>query len=510
MTLAWPIRRWLALLAAIEVVLLVGAVVAGGIAVRNLADARGRLLDQVGPQRLAAFALSTALLNQQTGVRGYLLSRREDLLTPYRDGLQAQAQAVADLRASGAVPGTPIGDDLDAVVRAASVWQQGSEQSIAPGTPPPTDAQVAQGNARFNTVRGTLDRLQARLATTRDSARVDFDDAGHALTTLLAVLVVLVVLLLLLLFFGLRQVVIRPITRLAGEVRAVSESDIRRPVRGSGPRELVQLGDDVEAMRRRIIAEITELEQAQLALDVRTAELERSNSDLEQFAYVASHDLQEPLRKVASFCQLLQRRYEGLLDERGQQYIEFAVDGAKRMQNLINDLLTFARVGRQPGEHVVVDADLLLDDALANLEVAISLAGAEIVRGELPKVSAERTLLTVVFQNLVGNALKFRGDGKARVRIDAERDGDAWVFSVSDNGIGIEDEYSERIFTIFQRLHSRSAYPGTGIGLAMARKIVEYHGGRIWLDTASDEGTTFRFTLPVLPTSALAEENEPV
>jgi len=509
MTAAWPIRRWLTLLAAIEVALLLAAVAGGWIAERSLADAKARLFDEVGPQRLAAFALSTALLNQQVGIRGYLLSHQQGLLAPYTEGRKAQNQAVADLRASGAVAGTPAGNDVDAVLSAASIWQQVSERAIAPGAAPPTDSQVSQGNARFDAVRGALDRLQARLADIRDSARADFDNAEDTLTTMLAVIVFLVLVLFLLLYFGLRQVVIRPLRRLAGEVRAVSEADIHRPVHGSGPRELVQLAGDVETMRRRIIDELTQLEAAQVALDARTVELERSNSDLEQFAYVASHDLQEPLRKVASFCQLLQRRYEGLLDERGQQYIEFAVDGAKRMQNLINDLLSFSRVGRQATEHVVVEADRLLDDALANLEVAISLSGAEITRGELPEVQGERTLLTVVFQNLVGNALKFRGDGKAEVRIDAERDGEAWVFSVADNGIGIEDEYADRIFTIFQRLHSRSAYPGTGIGLAMARKIVEYHGGKIWLDTASDS-TIFRFTLPALPASVAAEENEPV
>ncbi len=507
MSKVWPIRRWLTLLAAIEITLLLAAVIGGGIAVRNLADARSRLLDQVGPQRLSAFALSTALLNQQAGIRGYQLSRKNDLLTPYRDGLTAERQAVADLRASGAVTGTPVGNDLDEVERAAAGWQQISETAIAPGTPAPSDAQVAQGNTRFDAVRGALDDLQARLSADRDRARTDFDNASDTLTTLLTIIVVLIMLLFLLLFFGLRGVVIRPIRRLAAEVRAV-EADIHRPVRGGGPAELVQLGEDVEAMRRRIINELTELERAQIALDARTAELERSNSDLEQFAYVASHDLQEPLRKVASFCQLLQRRYEGLLDERGQQYIEFAVDGAKRMQTLINDLLAFARVGRQAGEHVVVDTDQLLDDALANLEVALSLSGAQVVRTELPEVRGEPTLLTMVFQNLVGNALKFRGDGKAEVRIGAECEDGEWVFSVADNGIGIDDEYAERIFTIFQRLHSRSAYPGTGIGLAMARKIVEYHGGKIWLDTAAD-GTIFRFTLPALPTSVAAEENEP-
>jgi light-regulated signal transduction histidine kinase (bacteriophytochrome) len=234
-------------------------------------------------------------------------------------------------------------------------------------------------------------------------------------------------------------------------------------------------------------------------LDRRTLELERSNLDLEQFAYVASHDMQEPLRKVAGFCRLLQRRYGSRLDERADQYIEFAVDGANRMQVLINDLLAFSRVGRVGSAHTEVDTQRLLGNALANLDTN----GARIARGDLPQVRGEAALLTAVFQNLVGNALKFHGDGPPDVRIEAERVDDEWVFSVIDRGIGIDPEHAERIFAIFQRLHPRDAYPGTGIGLAMCRRIIEYHGGRIWLDTEAGD-TTFRFTLPALPATAEA------
>jgi light-regulated signal transduction histidine kinase (bacteriophytochrome) len=296
---------------------------------------------------------------------------------------------------------------------------------------------------------------------------------------------------------------VRPIVRLAGEVKTVTDQDIRHKVAGDGgPRELVELTADIEAMRQRIVDEVSELYRAHELLDKRTHELERSNADLEQFAYIASHDLQEPLRKVASFCQLLQRRYQGRLDERGEQYIAFAVDGAKRMQVLINDLLAFSRVGRKAGELEVVDAADLLGAAMSNLESAIEYAGATISRGALPKVHGEASLLTAVFQNLISNALKFRGEKPPVVRVEAVRDGDNWLFSVTDNGIGIDAEYAERVFVIFQRLHTRSAYPGTGIGLAMCRKIIEYHDGRIWLDTSAPPGhTRFRFTLPALPDS---------
>ncbi|MFI5587549.1 ATP-binding protein [Amycolatopsis sp. NPDC051758] len=491
----WPIRRWLTLFTVAQVALLLAALAGGGIALSNLTDARNRLLDVIGPQRLAAIQLSTALLNQETGVRGYQLGRQPAFLTPYTDGVRAQATAVAQLRELGAVPGTQIGDDLEAVQRAATTWQAAAAPTIAPGAAPVTQAQVQRARTLFDSVRSALDTQLAHLGAIRDAGRADLDAAGSFLTAMLVAVAVLVVLLFLVLFLGLRRVITRPILQLAGEVRQVADQDVHRPVHGSGPQEIAQLGADVEAMRQRILDEVAELERAHAMLDRRTRELERSNADLEQFAYVASHDLQEPLRKVASFCQLLQKRYQGLLDERGEQYIEYAVDGAKRMQVLINDLLAFSRVGRKPGDHVVVEAGRLVDDAVANLDVALSLSAGKVDHGELPEVRVEPALMTAVFQNLIGNSLKFKGETPPEVQVAAERDGDDWMFSVSDNGIGIEAEYAERVFALFQRLHTRNAYPGTGIGLAMCRRIVEHHGGRIWLDTEA-ERTTFRFTLP--------------
>jgi light-regulated signal transduction histidine kinase (bacteriophytochrome) len=316
-----------------------------------------------------------------------------------------------------------------------------------------------------------------------------------SLSTLLVVessgIVVLLALLVSALYVGLRVAVVRPVLRLAGEVRTVADGVMTTPVRGTGPREIVELGADVDAMRRHIVDEYT-------ALQVALQELERSNSDLEQFAYVASHDLQEPLRKVASFCELLQRRYGGQLDERADQYIGFAVDGAKRMQILINDLLAFSRVGRRAGEQVTVEGSVLLDRATANLASAIEESGAQVSSDPLPVVRGEVSLLAAVFQNLIGNAIKFRGEGVPRIHVGVQRTDELWTFSVTDDGIGIDAEYADRIFVIFQRLHPKDAYPGTGIGLAMCRRIVEYHGGTVWLDTGADAGTRFCFTLPVV------------
>ncbi|AOR73172.1 hypothetical protein BBJ41_37155 [Burkholderia stabilis] len=245
------------------------------------------------------------------------------------------------------------------------------------------------------------------------------------------------------------------------------------------------------------IVDITERTRAETALRERTDELARSNRDLEQFAYVASHDLQEPLRAVAGPLQLLQRRYQGQLDARADEYIGHAVEGATRMQALIEDLLTYSRVGRSDNPFQPVQCAVVLDSALNNLAVALEEAGADVHRGLLPTVQAIPSQLALLFQNLLGNAVKFRRkDGPLRIRVGAEPCADGWLFRVEDNGIGIDAQYFERIFLIFQRLHTRRDYPGTGIGLALCKRIVERHGGRIWVESEPGNGTTFLFTLP--------------
>ncbi len=237
-------------------------------------------------------------------------------------------------------------------------------------------------------------------------------------------------------------------------------------------------------------------------MEIQAEELRRSNAELEQFAYIASHDLQEPLRKVASFCQMLGRRYSGQLDERADQYIAFAVDGAKRMQSLINDLLAFSRVGRTTAGFRPVDLNACVATAESDLETLLAETEANIEVGDLPEVPGDASLLRQLFLNLIGNAVKFRGSEAPRVRITAERDGDFWAITAADNGIGIDPRYAEKVFAIFTRLHPRDQYEGTGIGLALCRKIVEFHGGTI--DVVLDPppgvslgGATLRFTLPV-------------
>jgi PAS domain S-box-containing protein len=245
-----------------------------------------------------------------------------------------------------------------------------------------------------------------------------------------------------------------------------------------------------------VIRDITARKEAEATLQETLAELRRSNRDLEQFAYVASHDLQEPLRMVAGFTQLLAKRYADQLDQSAKDFIGFAVDGAIRMQRLIQDLLAYSRVTTRGGNPAPTDADAAIQAALRNLHQALQETRAEVTYEELPTVHADATQLTQLFQNLVGNALKFRGAATPRVRVTATPQDGTWVFAVQDNGIGIDPRYFDRIFAIFQRLHTADRYPGTGIGLALCQRIVERHGGRIWVESTPGQGATFYFTLP--------------
>jgi light-regulated signal transduction histidine kinase (bacteriophytochrome) len=261
----------------------------------------------------------------------------------------------------------------------------------------------------------------------------------------------------------------------------------------------VLVAERTEALRdanAMLSVELDERRRAELKLAQYTAELTRSNAELEQFAYVASHDLQEPLRMVASFTQLLAKRYKGRLDQDADEFIGFAVDGAMRMQQLINDLLAYSRVGTRGKPLVPTDLNEVLGHAQVNLHEAIKESCALVTHDPLPMVKGDEVQLIQLFQNLLANGIKFRGQEPPRVHVSAEPRGGDWLLAVRDNGIGIPPEHRERIFAVFQRLHHRSEYPGTGIGLALCKKIVERHGGRIWVDSTPDGGSTFYFNIP--------------
>ncbi|MBI5106671.1 MAG: CHASE3 domain-containing protein [Solirubrobacterales bacterium] len=495
--------QWVALVGGVLLAVALSAVVVSILALDRQADARAELLDRLDPARTAQLQLAATLVDEETGVRGYALAGRPAFLEPYRGGRRTEPEAFARLERR--LRGTSIPDGMArvaAVREAMERWHRDYADPViaavrrdgpAPaGTPP-----AASGKALFDAVRARLAALDRAITVRRAAARERLDDAATDTRRALIAAGVLLAFVVLAAALTLRQVLARPLRALAGEVRLVSRGDFRRPIPVTGPRDVVGVGEDVDRLRRRIVRELEALEEAQDRLQEQARDLARSNAELEQFAYVASHDLQEPLRKVASFCQALERRYGDQLDDRARQYIDYAVDGAKRMQVLINDLLAFSRVGRLGQEHELVDCGELVEDAKANLGLALEEAGARVViEDDLPTLRGDRSLLTLLFQNLIGNAVKFRGDAPPEVRLSAQKRDGEWLFACADNGIGVAPRYADRIFVIFQRLHHKEEYAGTGIGLAMCRKIVEYHGGRIWLEDHDGPGATFRFTLP--------------
>ena len=501
------VGQWLALTIG---VLLAFAVIGIGLALlanSKLSDQRRVLLDKVEPAQLAALDLENALINEETGVRGYILSGNRRSLEPYEKGRRIEAVAYRELGARDDVGGSMLAADVRAVRERALAWQvrfvipiMASTREGHTGAVPPTLA----GKGLFDAIRAALARLQGDLAARLTSARRRLDNDASFLELVLLVAAALILGSVVGAGFLLRRIITRPLAALGRDAEQVAAGDFVKPVAiTDAPREIVKLGGEIDAMRQRIVRELTSVESARAALEAQALELSRSNAELEQFAYVASHDLQEPLRKVASFCQALERRYRGQLDERADQYIEFAVDGSKRMQILINDLLAFSRVGRSGRERKPVDLGEVLGEVKSSLSRPLEQAGADVIAPSLPVVRGERALLVSLFQNLIGNAVKFRGAEAPVVRFNVQREGNEWHFSCTDNGIGVDPEYADRIFVIFQRLHTKEAYPGTGIGLAMCRKIVEYHGGRMWLDTEHSPGAQFQFTLPI------AEEETP-
>ena len=258
--------------------------------------------------------------------------------------------------------------------------------------------------------------------------------------------------------------------------------------------ELFKKTQEVRRQEQALRALNAQLEQR---VAERTAELQRSNEELQQFAYVVSHDLQEPLRVVASYVQQLAERYQDKLEAEANELIGYALDGAKRMQQLIVDLLAYSRIETTGQEFAPTDCEGVLQRVLGDLRVAIEESGAEVTHDPLPQVMADNVQLGQVLQNLLGNAIKFRSQQPPRIHVSARQEGQQWVFSVRDNGIGINPRYAERIFGIFERLHPRTEYPGTGIGLAICKKIVERHGGQIWVESEPGKGAAFFFTLPI-------------
>jgi signal transduction histidine kinase len=509
------LRRWLLVTGGIAMAFAILAVGLGAFAMNRLDERSSVVLDRVNPALQAAKDLTNAVTSQESAVRGYTQSARVELLEPYLTGQDAERDAAVRLNRLAATGQLGTTDaDVAAVRQHMEAWRRDyAEPTIAAVRAGELDRAVDPevGNVRSDAARAAAADLTAHLNEQSATATESLQQAAGFLRVVLAGIGIGLLALIVAVGVWAQRAVTLPLSRLAREVRLVVAGDAHREVRVSGPSEIVGLSADIDSMRRHILAELDALEAAHQRLDEQARDLERSNRDLEQFAYVASHDLQEPLRKVSSFCQLLQRRYGGQLDERGESYIEFAVDGARRMQQLINDLLAFSRVGRMSAGLGKVDLNEVADAAVAQLSTMSEELDARINVEPLPTVRGEAGLLTQLLANLVGNALKFRRPGiPPAVNITARWREEGWEVAVADNGIGVEQEYADKVFVIFQRLHSREEYPGTGIGLAMAKKIVEYHGGRIWIDADREDGTTVRFTLPVYLADEAASEDAPV
>lgn len=296
----------------------------------------------------------------------------------------------------------------------------------------------------------------------------------------------------------------QPIARLTAASRDIAQGRFDLDLATDSRDEIGELARSVQAMAKELEASYADLEEK---VAERTADLARSNADLEQFAYVASHDLQEPLRTISGFAQLLARRYQGSLDAKADQYIGFLTEGARRMQDLVRDLLAYSRIRSQRKAVDIVDCGDIVAVVLSSLEKAIEESKAELIVEPLPEVLSDKTLMTQLFLNLIANALKFHRDEPPRIQISATQKGDRWEFSIQDNGIGMEARHIDRIFTIFQRLHPRTEYEGTGMGLAICKKIVEQHDGELWVDSRPGVGSTFYWTMPILRSETPDEEH---
>ena len=515
------VSGWLTLVLSIMgVVVLAGAAV-GAVLLMHTDDVSRDLSDNIQPTRVSATQLQLALRDQETGLRGYVISADRQFLAPYFDGERDERAAAQDIRQRVGQRADLLAD-LNAIEDAAAAWRKDYAApliaGITPNAPNVVSGAVAErGKAEFDHLRELFDRQNAHLSQAWEHGTIELKQTNAWRNRVLGGILLVFCGTAILLGLLTRKAVTLPLASLAAACRRITDGrfdeSIAPPRR---PKDIRGIAIDVENMRQRIVDELEVSRSARARLDEQAVELRRSNTELEQFAYVASHDLQEPLRKVASFCQLLEKRYGDQLDERAAEYIGYAVDGAKRMQVLINDLLSFSRVGRLGINQTEVELDNTLDAALANVAVAIDESGAEIVRPEqpLPRMVGDPTLLTMLWQNLVGNAVKFRQrDRSPRVVINCEpgtgdRDGD-WLLTVSDNGIGIAAEFSDKVFVIFQRLHGRDVYTGTGVGLALCKKIVEYYGGAIWIDTSYTDGTRIQFTLPIAATAGVEQKSLP-
>jgi signal transduction histidine kinase len=464
----------------------------GGLTLIRLQDATevaNRLSREDAPALQAIDDLKVQVANEQIAVNRFLLSSettargRELFLGPY---FRAHDVILADLATVDRLEGdegrqlSTLLAQLPDEIQAFEAVSDLEIAAIRSGAP--IEVASALDFAHADQVRSLAAAIGDNLAQQIRGSAADAQRSASDTTKVVAVASLLGIGMALAVALLLSVNISGPLRRLTASANRIAAGELVEPPPSNRRDEIGSLSMAVTTMVR--------------TLNRQTDELKRSNADLEQFAYIASHDLQEPLRMVSGFTGLLQRRYAGKLGADGDEFIGYAIGGVNRMQALINDLLSYSRLGREEVSAKSVDMQLVVDQALANLQTAIEERSALVSSGPLPTVLANHGMLVRVFQNLIGNALKFCKSDRPIVRIAAEKRGTEWVFSIADNGIGIEPQYRDRIFLIFQRLHQQAEYPGTGIGLAVVKRIIERNGGRIWLESEPGKGTTFFFALP--------------